>query len=197
MDPIQSAPQSDQQPTPRSKGAGKSLVILMIVALMAISAILGFMANDYISNEVANNFPTPLIVTPKPEEEPAVEVVQTQEGSLPAVVFTPGGLFNEALKAELNRKVVNPMKDYELSNISNPNDLVAIVVEKLQPPSAGYIYSISSYYQNNGSGGFLYGNEADGSIPIWIPDCMGKCQFTESYSQKYPEVIEAYNQVNQ
>lgn len=203
MEPIQSAPQSSQQTVSQARGISKPLMVLMIALLMSLSAIVGYFAHDYISTGVDNLTPVPLVVNPQsdPGQDESEKPIAPQTANLPAVIFEPGGAFTEVEKTELYRNVINPMKDYELSILDNPEQFVAIVVEKLQPPSAGlsagYTYSISSYYQNNRSGGFLYGNASDGSIPIWTPDCMGECKFSKSYQQKYPYVIEEYKKRNQ
>ena len=132
-----------------------------------------------------------------PDDNQPVEGAQAQsELVLPVVVFTPDGIFTEEEKKELNDKVINPLVDY------TPDVYVSIDVEiysqdKFVNGDSDNKYIITTIGKpgKGGTGGFIYGSKSKG-IDYWTPDCLDKCEFTDDYKTKYPEVVAKYDSAN-
>ena len=63
-------------------------------------------------------------------------------------------------------------------------------IEKLNPvPDHGYKYTVEVLGISEIYEGFLYGQ----SDPIewWLPDCLGGCEFSDEFADKYPEIVES------
>lgn len=126
-------------------------------------------------------------------EEPAKEEEETTSGSdleelLPVVIFTPSGLFDDAMKQELQEKVIDPYFDY---HNSDEIDFVAMQIELIseaESPS-GYMYTVEAMSKNGIYHGFLHGTYGEESLPYYVPECMGSCPFTDEYKEKYPHVV--------
>lgn len=182
----------------------KSLVIIFVVAATCGSAYLFKEERDKnysytnqissLSNEVDSLksqqqvSPTSETAAGQTEAQPVLE--------LPVVVFTPNGVFSDEDKKELTDKVIDPMVDY------TPDVYVSIDVEiysqdKFVGGSTDDKYIISTVGKpgKGGTGGFIYGSKTKG-IDYWVPDCLNKCEFSDEYKAKYPEVVDKYNQAN-
>ena len=105
---------------------------------------------------------------------------------LPVVVYSPGGLFTDEEKTELEDKMVNPYFDYK-----NENELifVSMLIEKYDPvPAHGYKYKVQVLGIPQLDEGFLFGQ----SDPLewWVPECLGGCNFSDEFSEMYPEIVD-------
>ncbi len=180
---------------PNSASIRISKAWLIVVLVIAAGAV-GYFVSQYINSQSENGGKAVNQVTE--QEQPMNSNVNSNPETnppvldLPAVVFQPD-TFSSQEKTELYNKLINPSIDYEKDTESSSERIMTtFVVEKMATPSAGYTYKISKFYNNNGWGGFLYGDANSGTIPIWVPSCMMECKFSESYKSKYPEVIAAY-----
>lgn len=114
------------------------------------------------------------------EETPATS--EADEETV-VVVYTPGGLFSEAEKSEIDAKFVNPFIDWSNDIEQYP---VSVEIEKPAAPVAGYRYEFTYINQGGGNGGFLFGTQTP--LEWWIPTCMGGCNLSAEFIAKYPEI---------
>lgn len=124
----------------------------------------------------------------EPEKTPAVK--ECDEDEWPVVSFQPAGLFTEAEKTEIKNKIINPFYDWSKEG-TEKIDYLTITVEELDAPKSGYSYSANAVARNNAYTGWLFGENKQ--VKWWTPDCMDACTFSDSFKQKYPEVVAAYN----
>ena len=119
--------------------------------------------------------PQPPTITP----EPTASV---------AVVFTPGGLFSDAKRAEFHARIINPFIDYyaDLHASGDIGRLVSINVQTMDTPD--YPYGIDAIFEGGGYIGFLI-TETAGVVDLWLPDCMGPCPFSEDFKGSYPDLV--------
>lgn len=187
--------------------SSKQLSMLLGVIVVVLLVVVGYLAliknsqNDTLSQQ-NNTLPInnsqapdnqPLSSTNNDSNSESLETAQTQQVQLPAIAFIPS-VFSDSEKQQLRTRVLNPYIDWDKEN-PNPQDrYVAVYVERTD--SLDYKYSINSISGNGGWGGFLYGNDNQAVLPLWTPDCMGRCTFSESFKKKYPEVVSEYNKKN-
>jgi hypothetical protein len=117
---------------------------------------------------------------------------------LPVIRFIPA-TFSQEEKEELMEKVINPFVDYE-KETQNTN-IISIQIKKYSKAEIDnqvyvrYMYGIDAIAE---TGDIVWLEREEGkAIDYWIPDCMGKCQFSESFKIKYPEVVKKYDSLQQ
>jgi hypothetical protein len=105
----------------------------------------------------------------------------------PAVVIQGEAGLDQKNRAQLRERVINPFVDYYQE--ADQGKLKSISVEtNTNPNYIQYPYKIDAVFDNGVTQGFLV--EKKGSeIQWWKPICMGDCPFSESYQNKYPEVV--------
>lgn len=108
-----------------------------------------------------------------------------QDIVLPVVVYEPSGLFNNKDKEELAKKVIQPYFDY-----NNEKEMVFIAIIINKDVSAKY-----SYMAINKNGGYESSvlTKKNDQFDYWVPDCMGPCEFSQSFKDKYPEIVKLAN----
>lgn len=198
LGPVSAPKKSKRAP----KKVFKSLVIIAVLVGLGTSTYLFKQEKDKttsynnqigtLNNEV-NNLKSQVGSS---DNQPAKEAQAESELVLPVVVFTPDGIFTEEEKKELNDKVINPLVDY------TPDVYVSIDVEiysqdKFVNGDSDNKYIITTIGKpgKGGTGGFIYGSKSKG-IDYWTPDCLDKCEFTDEYKKKYPEVVAKYDSAN-
>lgn len=108
----------------------------------------------------------------------------------PVVVYGRPGLLNNAPeglaeKKKLEEKFVNPYIDYYNEKKIN---LVALYITV--PQNIGEEYDVVGIFGSED----LYGTQQfgfgarEGEYGYWNPECMGPCEFSESFKAKYPEI---------
>ena len=124
-----------------------------------------------------NISPTPM-PTPMPTQS-------KQDVLLPVVVYEPSGLFNDKDKEELNKKVTGPFFDY-----NNEKEMIFIAIIINKDVSAKY-----SYMAINKNGGYESSvlTKKNDQFDYWVPGCMGPCEFSQSFKDKYPEIVKLAN----
>jgi hypothetical protein len=103
------------------------------------------------------------------------------------VIFTPGGLFNEAKRAEFYARIINPYIDYyaELAQNENYPNLVSLNIQTYELED--YPFGADAIFDNEGYEGWLIA-ETDGLVNVWAPDCMnGPCPLSQEYINNYPD----------
>ena len=124
--------------------------------------------------------PPPTPTPPPPTNPPAAATV--------VVIFTPGGLFDDAKRAEFYARIINPYIDYyaELAQSQNYPNLVSINIQTFDTP--GYPYGADAIFDNQGYEGWLIA-ETGGVVDVWIPECInGPCPLTQDFIDAYPEI---------
>lgn len=109
------------------------------------------------------------------------------------VVFVPAGVFTDSEKAELKKKLTDPLIAYE-------KNVVAVTIEVNTPDKfvAGNSddkYLVSYIREDGVNGGFLFGSKKSG-IDYWIPECLDTCQFSDEFKKNFPEVVEKARKTN-
>lgn len=108
-----------------------------------------------------------------------------QDVVLPVVVYEPSGLFSDKDKEELAKKVIQPFFDY-----NNEEEMIFIAMVINKDESAKY-----SYMAINKNGGYESSvlTKKNDQFEYWVPDCMGPCEFSQSFKGKYPEIVKLAN----
>lgn len=124
-------------------------------------------------------------------EEKAAQQKKLQDlvGSLPVVFFTPSGSFSADLKKEIRKKITGPLADFY-----NQKEVKVVTIEVKPSPSADVPgFNVSAFFVAGGYIGFIHETNAGGNFDYWIPECYESiCEFTETYKQKHPEVVQKY-----
>ncbi|WKZ27549.1 MAG: hypothetical protein QY330_03305 [Candidatus Dojkabacteria bacterium] len=190
------------QPTKSAGGLLKSLVVFFFGAFMGLVAggLVGFVAASAVSAPVIDKLEKELAlakslvltdevvasVTPTPTPAVATGCADTE------VFYTPGGLFDATLKAELESKISDPLDAYQ-----RENGLCPLVVNfQTNPFETDYDYLVDVFYR----GGVYEGRVVDGvsgSIEYWIPECLDTiCTFSSAFEAAFPETVNAYRTAN-
>jgi len=131
---------------------------------------------DEAKKPVENNIPS--TSTPSPTATPSNETKAE-------VVFTPSGIFTEAERSQLYKKLIDPFLDFQKDTTIQT---LTFQIEKKDPPVAGYKYSVNYINKGGSNGGLLYGQ----STPLewWLPECLNGCNFSDSFKENYPEIVD-------
>lgn len=113
----------------------------------------------------------------------------------PIVQYERPGLLFGTEKGEkelknLEEKLIAPMSDYY-----NEKEIKLVAILITIPTEIGETYEVSTIAVPNssGSGGFLFGKrELD--YGYWKPECMGPCDFSEFFKNKYPQIVKEQNE---
>ncbi len=109
--------------------------------------------------------------------------------NFPFINFVPEGIFEDIEKEQLQERLIDPFIDFYNDG---ENLYIAIIIEKLQgaDDEDDFKYDIQTLDRYGHYGGFLYG---EGDEPEWwLPDCLDGCEFTEEFEDKYPEIVDEY-----
>ncbi len=171
------------------KDRGFAVVILIIVVLLVLAGV-GFYFLIFQKNKVglkqATLSPSPSpAVAEKANPTPTVVMTVTPTPQEPVVVFEAAGSFSQSEKDLIKQKVINPFIDYN-QDLVDQASIVSITISHSSTP--GFPYSVSAVFANGGTSGFLVSGSG-GDIDWWLPDCMGPCPFTQSFKDKYPEIV--------
>ncbi len=177
--------------------------VLAVLLLLAVAwGIYGFTAAKNKSDEVSNletkieqleasaaaktsdsqNLPADnSAVANKPVQPVAVPKVET------IVVFEPGGLFSDAVRLELQTKLVKPYIAYNQDESVKP-----ISMHITTPDTSPGQWAVFVINENGGYFSFLFGNDGTAAQDWWYPECLdGVCTFTDEFKANYPEVVTA------
>lgn len=137
-------------------------------------------------------------VSPSAEPSPATDTPEAPTAAPPSatpeatssvvVIFTPGGLFDEAKRAEFYARLLNPFIDYYAERTVGDNHprLVSINVQTFDSPE--YPYGVDAIFEEGVYIGFLV-TETGGVVNLWVPDCMnGPCPLSQDFINNYPDV---------
>lgn len=119
--------------------------------------------------------------TPLPSDTP-------EAGPEVVVIFTPGGLFDAAKRAEFYARIINPYIDYyaELAQTEGYPHLVSLNVQTFDTP--GFPYGIDAIFDNEGYEGWLV-TESSGVVDYWVPECInGPCPLSQDFIDAYPDI---------
>lgn len=173
------------------KGESNILVFLLALLLIALTAVTvyywqRFEREKEINAPKSNSQSNVLQITPEPKtitaDAPNLEATPIEKS--PVVIYTPGGLFNADEIAELKKKLTDPFIDWHKDSSQNT---VSISVEKPYPAIEGYKYKITYINEGGANGGFLYGTATP--LEWWLPECLGSCDFSAEFEEKYPEIV--------
>lgn len=106
---------------------------------------------------------------------------------LPIVVFGRQGLLTDPEKIKLEEKLINPYTDYHNENEVN---LVALYI--VVPINIGEEYEILGIFGSKkqyGTEEFYFGKREQ-EFEYWKPECMGPCEYSETFKNKYPQITE-------
>ncbi len=138
-----------------------------------------------LAQNVATEAPTQ---TPAATDAAPTSTVAPVAGSSVVVVFTPGGLFDDAKRAEFHARLLDPFIQYyaDLSASGDHPALVSINVQTFDDPD--YPYSADAIFDGGGYIGFLI-TETDGLITLWVPECMGgACPLSDTFRDAFPDI---------
>lgn len=142
-----------------------------------------------------NNNSEKVQIDPKPESEVTKTVSKPSEikktglenVKFPIVQYERPGLLlsNEKELKNLEEKLITPITDYYNEKEIN---LIAIIITI--PTEIGAPYEVDTVsVPGVGTPSFLFGKrELD--YGYWTPECMGPCDFSEFFKNKYPQIVE-------
>ncbi|MBI4135288.1 hypothetical protein HY477_00955 [Candidatus Uhrbacteria bacterium] len=108
----------------------------------------------------------------------------------PLIVYGRPGLLNntEAGKIEKNKleeNLVNPFVDY-----FNEKEVKLVTLYITVPQNIGGEYLVDAFFAGGGYQGFLFGKREQ-EYGYWSgPECMGPCEFSETFKKKYPQIVQ-------
>jgi len=115
---------------------------------------------------------------------PCAECPEAEEcTSEPIVLFTPSGLFTENEKEELQTKLINPFLDY---NEDSGYPVLTMDIQKYD--DEGWQYTVNAIMETGVTASFLFGEEGK-DLDYYFPGCMGPCEFSDEFKEKYPEIV--------
>ena len=101
--------------------------------------------------------------------------------SEPTVVFTPGGQFSESDRAQLTERLANPFFDFQ-----DEQGQTFLTMNIERSIEGAYTFTAIA------ASGVTYQaviNRQGGDFAWWVPDCLDGCQFSDSFAEKYPEIV--------
>ncbi len=121
------------------------------------------------------------------EEEVASEI------DFPVIVYARSGLLNttpEGLveKARLEKMFIEPYVDYK-----NEDGLHLVALHITVPADVGEEYGVLGIFGSetlHGTEAFSFG-EREGEYGYWKPNCLGECEYSSAFTEKYPEIVNA------
>lgn len=105
-----------------------------------------------------------------------------------AVTFIRSELLGPAERQEVREKIIQPYVDYR-----NDDGEVVVAVAVTVPVTLGSSFEILAIKQDGSSESFKYGVHGQ-VIEYWLPTCPQNkpCGFSESFIQKYPEIVKKF-----
>lgn len=126
---------------------------------------------------------TSQVPTEKIEEDP-----QSHQLTKPLIIFKPINGYSSTEKESITERLLNPYFDFYNDR---ELDTVVIVVTKNTPPVSGYYYTITAQTKGGGTTEFLY-SVSNTNLDWWLPECSTKCEFSEEYKAKYPNIVSQF-----
>ncbi len=175
----------------------KALLAIFVVGLLTLVGLgayiyfqngKSFLAGNFPIKAIASPLASPLAQAASPTPAASPQAVGGTTVTTSAVVtFTSPDSFTPVEKAELTKKIVNPLVDYYADQ--QAGYLVSLTIaHNTQASSATYPYQGQAVFNNGGNSGFLITKLGTG-VDWWFPECMGACPYTDTYKAKYPEVV--------
>ena len=119
----------------------------------------------------------------KPQQETSADN-DLSEVDFPVVVFSRPGLLTEAERKVLEAKLINPMKDYY-----NETEAELLTLSIAVPQRVGEEYTVDGIFKDGVNFGMLFGKREQ-QYNFWKPECMGPCEFSETFKSKYPTIVQ-------
>lgn len=177
---------------------GNAIIIILVIASIISLAGVGYLfwqnrnlqmsLNEKATLPAISATPTTQLAV-SPVSSPTVSPLSpTAAKSVAVVVFEAAGSIPQADKDALYNKVVNPFLDY-YSDLQGKDYVVSFTIDINNNPSkTTYPYGGKGIFKNGAFESFLISKTA-GVIDWWLPTCMAKCEFSESFKAKYPEIV--------
>ncbi|OIN88401.1 hypothetical protein COW80_04335 [Candidatus Beckwithbacteria bacterium CG22_combo_CG10-13_8_21_14_all_01_47_9] len=143
--------------------------------------------------------------TPSPQVSPSTTILNSSPSPTPSnssfpqppvVVFEPPLSSDQytAQRAEIKQKVVDPFIDYYQYVAGGEYPPVSLLIQQQSNESikAQYPYTILGIMSNGGTHGEAL-IQTNGILSWWTPTCMGPCDYSEEFKQKYPQIVSITN----
>lgn len=129
---------------------------------------------------------------PPPTLPPTVSLptkaLQQKQEKKPVIVIESEGSIPAGDKSELEKKVIDPFRDY-YEDLTSEYWLVSFTIgPNTNPSKTTYPYSAKAIFSNGVVSSFLIERKGTG-LAWWFPDCMGPCPFSDDFKSKYPEIV--------
>ncbi|MDD3498288.1 MAG: hypothetical protein PHH24_02130 [Candidatus Moranbacteria bacterium] len=174
------------------------IVVAVVAAASGAFIFSEFEKQDFDFSPIIAQYDVSKTDTDKGANEGGEVVCKNESASgvdLPAIRFIPA-IFSDEEREELTEKVINPFIEFEKESYVE-NGIISIAVNKYSDSELAemkdpkYIYKIDVVY-HEGWGGWLE-REAGEKIDWWVPDCLDGCEFSDEFKERYPEVVEKYD----
>ena len=191
--PIPSTSVSTPTPTPQ-----KSFSLIFVILFLISIGIAGwfYYQNLQLKQQIIKT-PAPQTTSPlsTPVPTPSSDLKQVSFPKLPVVVFEPplSGDNYATQRTEIQQKIVDPFVDY-YQHVGGNNYLVSLIIQQQNNESLKnqYPYNLSGIMSNGATH-----NEAlmqnNNVLSWWVPTCMGPCDYSEVFKQKYPQIVSITN----
>jgi hypothetical protein len=124
---------------------------------------------------------------PPPTDAPTADPAPAADAA-PVVVFIPPGLFSDADREEIMRKVVDPFVHYYRDLVADGHPkLVSIAIESYTGDPA-WRYGADAIFEGEVYISWLL-PVTGGVLDWWIPECMNVCEVSDSFRAAYPEIM--------
>lgn len=122
------------------------------------------------------------------EENDTLKASTPQNIKFPVIVYDREGLLTatdegKAEEKNLQQKLVAPFVDF-----NNEKQVNLVSLDISVPENVGEQYQVSAIFGNGVHQSFLFGKREQ-AYDYWAPECMGPCEFTDTFKAKYPQIV--------
>ncbi len=165
-------------------------LIIAAFVIMLIGSTIYFL--DQNQKRERLNTRTQASITPAPTERFLPKASPTASASSqvssPVVIIEAELTLPPRDRDELKKRVIEPYIDY-FKDVHKDDTLVSFKVSaNTGASSTSYPYKADSISKNGVNEGFLI-SKTNGSIDWWLPECLAKCEFSDTFRTKYPQIV--------
>lgn len=139
--------------------------------------------------------PTGLSTTPTIVTNTSLIVQDRSFPILPIIIFE-SPLSSEdysAQRIEIQQKIVDPYVQY-FQHLGGDNYVVTLSIEQQNSDNIKIQYPYNLHgIMSDGSSHYEALMQINGKLNWWVPTCMGPCDYSDSFKQKYPQIVSITN----
>lgn len=165
-------------------------IVIAVFVVVLVGSTIYFL--DQNQKRERANARTQISITPIPTKQAVPTATptasQSSQISEPVVIIEAELTLPKGDKEGLRKKVIEPYIDY-FKDAHKDDFLVSFKVSvNTGSSNSQYPYKADSISKNGVNEGFLISKTA-GSIDWWYPECLAKCEFSDTFRARYPEIV--------